>query len=229
MQILYRGAESIIYLDSFEGQKALVKERIKKNYRIAQIDEKLRKERTNHEVKLIRDARSVGVPTPQILGVDKTNYKIVMEFIDGERIKEFLNHADEKETSDVCKQIGRSIAKLHKRNIIHGDLTTSNMILQNGTGKIYFIDFGLGGYSKRAEDKGVDLKLLYEAIKAAHYKILKLCWRTIVEGYRKEYGKEYKNAEEVIRKIEEIEGRVRYAKRNKVDRNVDKIDKPDET
>ncbi len=209
-EIIARGAEAILYLDNWENQRVLVKERIKKGYRVKQIDEKLRKERTSHEVKLLTDARTVGVATPQILHVDKTECKILMEFISGERIKEKLGHAERTEIEKICEKIGSAIGRLHDANIIHGDLTTSNMILDKN-GKIYFIDFGLGGYSKRVEDKGVDLKLLHDAVKAAHYKILKLCWRNILIGYRKEY----KNADEVIKKIEEIEGRARYAKRNK--------------
>lgn len=192
----------------------LVKERIKKGYRVNQIDEKLRKERTSHEVKLLTDARTVGVATPQILHVDKASNKIIMEFISGERVKELLGHAEREDIKKICEKIGSAIGRLHRANIIHGDLTTSNMLLHAETGKIgkiYFIDFGLGGYSKRVEDKGVDLKLLHDAVKAAHYKILKLCWRNILIGYRKEY----KNADEVIKKIEEIEGRARYAKRTK--------------
>jgi len=211
MEIIQRGAEAVLYLDDWEGQRVLVKERIKKNYRIKQIDERLRKERTSHEVKLLTDARTIGVHTPQILHVDKASNKIIMEFIAGERIKELLGHADRASIEKICQKIGAVIGKLHKANIIHGDLTTSNMILQPSTGKIYFIDFGLGGYSKRIEDKGVDLKLLHDAIKAAHYKILKLCWRNILIGY----GKEYKDVGGVIKKIEEIGGRARYAKRAK--------------
>lgn len=215
-KIIQRGAEAVLFLDEWEGQRVLVKERIKKSYRIGQIDEKLRKERTTHEVKLLADARAAGVHTPQILHVDNASYKIIMEFVDGERVKELLGRTETNEeeiekVEKVCEQIGSAIGKMHKANIVHGDLTTSNMIMQKTTGRIYFIDFGLGGYSKRIEDKGVDLKLLYDAIKAAHYKILKLCWRSILIGYRKEY----KNAEEVIKKIAEIEGRARYAKRAK--------------
>lgn len=211
MEIIARGAEAIIYMDKWEDQCVLVKERIKKNYRIGQIDEKLRKERTSHEVKLLTDARTIGVSTPQILHVDKKGHKIMMEFVAGERIKEFLGHANREDIEEICQKIGSAIGKLHSANIIHGDLTTSNMIFQSKTGKIYFIDFGLGGYSRRVEDKGVDLKLLHDAIKAAHYKILKLCWRNILIGY----GKEYKDVDEVIKKIDEIRGRARYAKRAK--------------
>ena len=98
---------------------------------------------------------------------------------------------------------------MHAADIVHGDLTTSNMILKDG--KVYFIDFGLGQHTKRAEDKGVDMRLLHDAIKAAHYNILDECWVSIIKGYKKEF----KNAEVVIKKIEEIARRARYADRGK--------------
>lgn len=207
MDIIYRGAESIIYLDNFEDQKVLVKERIKKNYRIEQIDSKLRKQRTKEEIKLLTEARKCGVATPKILHADEANYKIIMEFIDGKRIKELLNNSDKKTIEKICFEIGRSIGKLHSAKIIHGDLTTSNMILKDD--KVYFIDFGLGEFSNRVEDFGVDLNLLYEALKSTHFKILKTCWNNIIKGYKKEY----KDAEKVLEKIEKIEKRARYVKR----------------
>lgn len=209
MEVVARGAEAVLYADVLEGRKVLVKERVRKGYRLPRIDERLRRERTNHEVKLLTDARAAGVPTPQLLDVDMASSKITMEFVEGERVKELLEHARPAQAEKTCEQIGESVGKLHSRGITHGDLTTSNMIVQKDTGRIYFIDFGLGGYSKRVEDKAVDMKLLHDALKAAHYKILKRCWRSIVEGYRRAY----KNAEEVIEQIEEIEGRMRYAER----------------
>lgn len=208
-QIIKQGAEAILYIDKWEGQRVLVKERIKKGYRIPQIDENLRKERTTKETKLLRDARSIGVPTPQILHTDNAEYKIIMEFIEGERVKEFLGEAGTSEIEDVCEQIGQTIGKMHAADIVHGDLTTSNMILKGD--KVYFIDFGLGQHSKRVEDKGVDLRLLHDAIKAAHYNILDICWKGVLKGYKKEF----KNADVVIKKIEEISRRTRYAKREK--------------
>ncbi len=207
MEIVARGAEAVLYTDELYGQKVLVKERLKKQYRIEQIDEKLRKERTKHEIKLIRDARTVGVNTPQILEVDEEACKITMQFIEGIKVKEFFERADKSSIEKLSFEIGRSIGKLHSNDIIHGDMTTSNMIMENGTGDVYFIDFGLGGYSKRIEDKGVDLRLLHGSISSSHYTVLNICWRSILNGYREEY----KNAEEVIKKIDEIEGRTRYA------------------
>jgi Kae1-associated kinase Bud32 len=205
MKIIYRGAESIIYLDSFDNQQVLVKERIKKNYRLEQIDEKIRKARTKKEVKLLTEARKVGVLTPTILSVDEN--KIILEFIDGTRIKELLWKADKKTCSKVCKELGKLIGKLHSAGIIHGDLTTSNMILCGSD--IYLIDFGLGEISRRTEDQGVDLNLLFEALKSTHFKILKLCWENIVKGYKQEY----KNAKNTLKKMEEIEKRARYMER----------------
>ena len=207
MQIIKQGAEAILYLDEFEGQQVLVKERIKKRYRVEQIDIKLRKTRTKKEVRLLTEARKCGVSTPKILNVDEINHKIIMEYIDGERIKELLNISDRKTIEKVCYDIGKAIGKLHNSGIFHGDLTTSNMILKNN--QIYFIDFGLGEFSKRIEDQGVDLNLLSEALKSTHFKILKPCWNNIIKGYKEEYNK----SEEVLKKIEEIEKRARYMER----------------
>ncbi|HKZ45305.1 MAG TPA: KEOPS complex kinase/ATPase Bud32 [archaeon] len=209
MEIIYRGAESIIYLDEYDNQKAIVKERIKKNYRIDKIDAELRKARTKKEVKLLTDARKCGVATPKILHVDEKNYKIIMEYVDGKRVKELLNSSDPETVSKTCTMIGESIGKLHSAGIIHGDLTTSNMILKSS--QIYFIDFGLGEFSKKIEGQGVDMNLLFEAVKSTHIKILNICWENIVKGYKKEY----KNAEQVLEKVEEIEKRARYAERQK--------------
>jgi Kae1-associated kinase Bud32 len=207
MQIIKRGAEAILYLDNFEDQQVLVKERIKKNYRINQIDESIRKTRTRGEVKLLTEARKVGVLTPKIFSVDEKNHKITMEFIGGTRIKELLYTADKKTVTKVCLEIGKLVGKLHSAGIIHGDLTTSNMILKEN--QIYFIDFGLGSFSKKIEDQGTDLNLLYEALKSTHFKILKLCWNNILKGYKQEY----KDSDKVLKRIEDIEKRARYAKR----------------
>ncbi len=207
MQILKQGAEAILYLDKFDGQKVLVKERIKKDYRISQIDEKIRRERTRQEIKLLTDARSVGVPTPKILSTDEKENKIVMEFIEGKLLKDFLDSAKQNEIKKICVEVGKLIGKLHTAGIIHGDLTTSNMIVADK--KIFFIDFGLGSFSKRIEDQGVDMNVMQEALKATHYKALKTCWENIVKGYRQTHA----GAEQVMKKVDEIEKRARYAER----------------
>ena len=107
----------------------------------------------------------------------------------------------------ISFEIGRIIGKLHANGIIHGDLTTSNMILEDN--QIYFIDFSLGEMSKKIEDQGIDINLLFEALKSTHFKILKSCWSNIVKGYKQEYNESKK----VLEKVEEIEKRGRYMDR----------------
>jgi Kae1-associated kinase Bud32 len=204
MRILYKGAESLIYLDRFEGETVIVKERLKKSYRIEQIDEKLRKYRTRMEVKLLTEARKVGVCTPRIVFVNEKEGKIYMEYIDGIRVKELLETGEKEVVKKVCLKIGSYVGKLHSAGIIHGDLTTSNMILKDD--KLYFIDFGLGEFSSRIEDQGVDLNLLQEALRATHFKLLKFCWSNIVKSYKKEY----RLADKVLERVVEIEKRARY-------------------
>ncbi|MEM5815853.1 MAG: KEOPS complex kinase/ATPase Bud32 [Candidatus Aenigmatarchaeota archaeon] len=207
MEIIKRGAEAIIYLDIFEGKKVLVKERIKKSYRIEELDIELRKERTRREARLLREARKIGVFTPQVYNVDEEKGKIIMEYIDGQRLKDIVNYLDEEKIREIFKKVGENIGKLHSSDIIHGDLTTSNMILKDEN--VYFIDFGLGYFSKRIEDKGVDLNLLREAIKSTHFRFLNLIWENILIGYKRFF----KDWEKVIKKVDEIEKRGRYTEK----------------
>ncbi len=205
MKILKQGAEAIIYSEEIDGQKFLVKERVKKRYRLEQIDEKLRRERTRQEMKLMREARGHGVLTPKIISSDEGSHKIVMEEIDGTVLKDFLEK--KKNLAKVCFAAGANIGKLHSAGIIHGDLTTSNMILRGD--KIYFVDFGLGQFSKRIEDMATDLSVLAEALLATHSKISGGCWKSISRGYASENRK----SAEVFVRMREIESRARYKDR----------------
>ena len=64
--------------------------------------------------------------------------------------------------TDLSVKIGRIIGNLHLNEIIHGDLTTSNILIvkEDNDLKIYFIDFGLSIVSNHLEDKAVDLYVL---------------------------------------------------------------------
>jgi len=208
MEIIKRGAEAILYIDYFDGIKVLVKERIKKSYRLDVLDKKLRVERTRREANLMREARKVGVNTPQIFHVDEENCRIIMEFIEGKRLKDVLDEWSEEKVGKTFIEVGKFIGKMHLADIIHGDLTTSNILVKDD--KIYFIDFGLGHFSKRIEDKGTDLNLFKEAIRATHPKLLNLCWQNIVIGYKQIL----KDWEKVLKKVDEIERRARYVERS---------------
>lgn len=203
-KILYQGAEAEIRLSNYMNQTVVQKKRIKKSYRIKNIDDRLISYRTKEEAKLMIDARNHGVAIPIIYDVDLENGIITMEYLKGKRIKDIFNNLSETERARICKKIGESIAKLHNNNIIHGDITTSNMILLDD--KIHFIDFGLGEKNTEVEAKGVDLHVLMEAIESTHSKYSK-CFDYVLEGYKKELKQD---ANAVIKKIEEIVSRGRY-------------------
>jgi len=196
--IVAQGAEAILYRE----EDILIKERIKKGYRIKEIDEKLRKRRTRSEARLLREARRLGIAAPNV--IDESEFLIKMSFIRGERIKEIL---DEDNYQDIGEKIAKAVVILHDHDIIHGDLTTSNMILK--TNEIYFIDFGLGFHSNRVEDKAVDLYLLHQALESTHFNVLEEVWEIIL----KTYEENSKEAEKIIKTLAEIEKRGRYRKR----------------
>ena len=180
------------------------KRRLNKSYRINEIDNRLIFYRTKEESKLIAEARKHGVSVPIIFDVDTQKGIITMEYLHGKRIKDILNGLSEKERARICKMIGESIAKLHNNNIIHGDITTSNMIFQDD--RIHFIDFGLGEKNSEIEAQGVDLHVLMEAIESTHSRYSD-CFNYVLEGYKNKLDND---ANLVIRKIEDIVKRGRY-------------------
>ena len=200
--LIKRGAEAEIHTSTWLGRKVIVKKRVAKKYRLKEIDDVLRKLRTKKEAKLISEARYFGVRTPIIYDIDLYTYQITMEYIDPSPIKNILNDMDKFERKELCLEIGRNIAKLHKNDLIHGDLTTSNIILKDE--KLFFIDFGLGDHSSEIEAKGVDLHVLLEAFNSTHSEILE-AFNFVLEGY-----KDYDKADDVIKKLDEIAKRGRY-------------------
>jgi len=199
MKIVAKGAEANLYHDNGN----LVKERIKKEYRVEELDERLRRLRTKRESKLLENAKRVGVPVPRIHRTDVKGKKIVMEFLDGRILKDVIDEGDEKAVKQLSMEIGGLIAKLHDHNIVHNDLTTSNMILKDN--RVYFIDFGLGMTSTRVEDKAMDLVVLKKALHAAHTDRFEAMWDSIIDSYKK-------NSEnkEILSRIKTIEKRGRY-------------------
>ncbi|MFH1592210.1 MAG: KEOPS complex kinase/ATPase Bud32 [Candidatus Woesearchaeota archaeon] len=174
MKIIQIGAEAVL---SREKNK-LIKNRIKKSYRIEEIDNKIRKFRTKRETKILSKLDFV----PKVLNTDEKNTTIEMEFINGDLIRNILDNITNEKRKEICKKIGKQINEMHQKGIIHGDLTTSNMILKNN--KIFFIDFGLGFFSTRIEDKATDLRLLRQALESKHYKCFDKVYKYILEGYQ---------------------------------------------
>lgn len=210
--LLKKGAEASLYMGEWHGKKVVIKVRIPKLYRPKALDEQIRKYRTVHEPEFIHEAKAAGVPTPLIYQVDLANATIIMEHIEGVQIKQLLNKAPKNQRKKICAIIGEYIGKLHNQGLIHGDLTTSNMILAQD--KIFFVDFGLGEKNTETEAKGVDLHLLKRALQSTHFTFWEECFEDVLYGYSTVVGEELSG--KVHEKIGEIERRGRYVEERKL-------------
>ena len=210
--LLKKGAEANLYLANWHGRKVVLKKRLPKEYRPKALDEQIRAYRTIHEPQLMHEAKKAGVPTPIIFLVDRRNTTIIMEYIEGKQVKQLLNEVSKSERQSLCFRIGESIGKLHEYGIVHGDLTTSNLI-QHQEGKIFFVDFGLGDKTKELEARGVDLHLMKRALQSTHYRFAEECFDSAIKGYSTVLGLE--TSEKVLDKIKEIERRGRYVAERK--------------
>jgi TP53 regulating kinase-like protein len=207
MVLIKKGAEASLYLEEWHSRKVIMKRRLPKKYRIPELDLMIRSQRTIHEPHIIHNAKEAGVPTPTIFLVDLADANIVMEFVEGKQVKEVLDNMSKEERLSLCSLIGKLIGRLHKNGIIHGDLTTSNMIL-TPYDKVVFVDFGLSERSVELEPKGVDLHLMKRTLHSTHYKHAKESYKAVMEGYAESVGTE--EAKKVTAKIREIEKRGRY-------------------
>ena len=152
------------------------------------------------------EARKAGIAVPVIYSVDLPENRIIMEEVEGVRVKDALDGLPLDKAREICAKIGSIAAKLHAHDIVHGDLTTSNMLLEGD--RIVLIDFSLGARTAEVEDKGVDMHLLEEAFHSAHYKRSEL-YETVKESYIAAYPA----GAEVLRKVKEIEKRGRYTRK----------------
>ena len=208
MEIIQRGAEAIL----IKEKNRLIKRRIEKGYRIREIDEKIRKFRTRREAKLLKQVEFA----PNVIDSDDKKMEIAMDFIEGELVRDILDNLNEKDRKKLCLEIGEKIGKMHDLDVIHGDLTTSNMIVRTSPyqpqkEEIFFIDFGLGFVSKRVEDKATDLRLLRQVLESKHFKNFEKNYEWILSGYKKS-----KNSNEVLDWLKnKVEKRGRYKRKAK--------------
>lgn len=195
-EMLDNGAEAVVYLEEGpEGKKVLIKERVPKAYRHKEIDEKIRTERNRTEARLLSEARRSGVSTPIIYDVE--DFKLKMQYIDGVPIKYLI-------TSEISEKVGELIGKLHSSGIIHGDLTTSNLLLAGK--RLYLLDFGLAYFDKGVEARGVDVHVLFQTFESTHR-----AHEALVEAFKKGYQSTFIDSENVLKRVEEIKKRARYA------------------
>lgn len=201
-KLISQGAEAKIFLD--KENNLIIKDRISKSYRIPELDKKIIKSRTKAETKLLTKANKIINSPPPKEQKNKDSNKIIMPYIEGEKISDALNNFALDKQRNIMKEIGKSIANLHKTDIIHGDLTTSNMILKKE--EIFFIDFGLGYISNKMEDKAVDLHLLKQALEAKHFQN----WEILFHEFQKSYSENNAEAKGIFERLTAVERRGRY-------------------
>jgi TP53 regulating kinase-like protein len=151
-------------------------------------------------------SRSLGVPTPAVYSVDLDNHTIMMDFIEGTQFKEIAGKVPKHELVSFSREFGRLIANLHIGNIVHGDPTTSNVIVDKNN-KLWLVDFGLSEMNATIETKGVDLHLIQRALETTHWDLQETMLEATLEGYSEVYGGE---TEPVFTRMKEIRERGRY-------------------
>ncbi|XP_055358003.1 EKC/KEOPS complex subunit TP53RK-like [Paramacrobiotus metropolitanus] len=173
-----QGAEAKVYLGDFFGQPVIVKERFPKKYRHPALDQNLTQDRFKSEARMLVRCKAAGIKTPTVYYADYISCRLCLEYFPGSATaKDFINEKllmNDERSRDLLNKlmalIGSNVARLHDNDIIHGDLTTSNLILREPHDDLdlYFIDFGLGYVSKSPEDKSVDLYVLERAFLSTH-------------------------------------------------------------
>lgn len=194
MKLLSQGAEAKIYFDS--SNNLIVKERIPKSFRHDILDKQIRQFRTRREAKVLTKSAEF-INCPRLIDMNDKDMIIKMEYIKGDVVKSVLEN-----DFNLAKKIGNQLAVLHDEDIVHGDLTTSNMIF-NGE-NIYFIDFGLSSFSNKLEDKAVDIHLFKQALESKHYKNWESLYELFLEGY-----KSNSEFDKVLSRLKLVEGRGR--------------------
>jgi TP53 regulating kinase and related kinases len=204
---LHRGAEADLFLSELPPWKAVVKRRVRKVYRNEELDAKIRKERTVKEASAIRDAKIAGARTPSILGLDLERCSIIMTFVEGAVARDAIDTMSGSRRLILLEELGRQVGFLHSAGIVHGDLTTSNIILHE-EGKPFIIDFGMATKSSEPEDRGTDLHLLQRSLVATHALDATRSFKRVTKGYREAAGEETTRSS--LRKAAEIARRGRY-------------------
>jgi len=207
-RLLYKGAEADVVRGEWQGLDAVFKIRKPLTYRLPVLDEAIRRQRTLREAEMMHLAKRAGVQTPFLYHIDPPAATLVMEFVQGDRVKDLVGSLSEEETGGLFLQFGSEVAKLHSAGIMHGDLTTANVVRRDHG--LVFIDFGLSIRTQRIEDHAVDLRLIKETLVGAHSDIASAALEALSRGYGAIVGPARSRA--VFKQLQNIERRGRYAR-----------------
>jgi TP53 regulating kinase and related kinases len=205
--LLEKGSEADLLLIDWYGKRALSKLRTQRFYRNPILDKELRHRRTIREAEMLSKAKEARIRAPYIYFLDTYRNEIIMEYIEGANLKSVFS-------AELALKLGECIAKLHSKNIIHGDITTSNFILENRSQNNYtelaIIDFGLSFFSQRLEDMASDVRMLKEVLNSVHYEIFDQAFSNFSEEYSS--FSPSSRGRKVLRKVDEIQSRGRYSR-----------------
>ncbi|VDP09008.1 unnamed protein product [Soboliphyme baturini] len=214
IRLIEQGAESRVYEGVFLGREVIIKERFSKKYRHPSLDEQLNKERLRTEVRCLIRCWHIGVPVPPIYFVDSKRNRLILGRISNSvSVRQFLRSSLNVDSVElpvfklVTGRIGQLIATMHQHHLVHGDLTTSNMLLRKpvDNADVVMIDFGLSYISQLPEDKAVDLHVLEKALLSSHPDSAAL-FDAILSSYKEVYRD---GGEKVLAKLVEVRTRGR--------------------
>lgn len=189
MKTIAKGAEATLYIEG----KVLIKYRKRKGYRIKEIDGPLRYRRTQAEFKALKRCAEWGVPVPTTIKIAGRGDKLYMNFVEGKQI-------DYAFSPTIMIRVGEAVAKMHSAGVIHGDLTTANMLVDSG--KVTLIDFGLSYFSRKDEDRATDIAMFKSALRSRHPGRYEAAYKLFIGSYHKRIGKEFKGIETHLKDIE---------------------------
>lgn len=204
-EVIYRGAEATIRAATQFGRLVVVKQRRPKAYRIAELERAIARGRMRNEARLLRRARQAGVGAPAVLDADPEAQWLVLEYLGRRSLRETFDSMPAWERRRAVRLVGEAVGRLHKAGVIHGDLTTSNIVLRDGV--VYLLDFSLGQVGDRLEERAVDLKAFKDSFAATHHTHA-ADFGLILQGYRAVLGQA---GVHVVAHIGRIERRRRYA------------------
>jgi len=207
IEVIRIGAEAVVSRLEWNGLKMVSKHRVPKPYRFPELDKWVRDRRTLHEARVIMSLRRLGIPCPAILMLDRSEATLYLQLIEGVELKRILDSLPAEELERLAYELGRIVGKMHAGGVAHGDLTTSNIMLDK-SGNIYLIDFGLSAITDDPEELAVDIHLLDRSLESVHHRVRASFMRSFLRGYAAAAGMSF--LQKLVEKVKEIRSRGRY-------------------
>ncbi len=211
--VIAQGAEAVLQSGTWLGRAAVLKLRAPKAYRHPELDARIRTARARAEARALRDGRAAGVRTPAVLDIDEEGGVLVLERIEGPTVRAAYDGLPDADRARLAGALGGALGRLHAAGLVHGDPTTSNFIVERmppeGEVAIAVIDMSMGGGAEGVEERGVDLRLLFEAFCSTHHEHERE-FEHVLEGYR---AANPGGAEGAIARMDAIASRGRYQAR----------------